>query len=248
MWVHKDILERAIEQSHELRVEQLLLASYLEQKKSRELLQRNEFLMELMSERLNHIEWRQWLGFESKWSGKSLQAAFKAWKHGAGSVPSREGEDRRGYAGSPMDSVDEQRADEELPDEEMWAKVASMPEWIYDQKQELEDKRAHRRYWKARVARAEAACQEKRAHGELNKEQKRALKGEFFWQRERRESTSLSSIDEQEQPNEAAAEQEAEQAGAAAEPAAGAAAETAAAAAAEPGEQQAAGSWVKVEL
>ncbi len=239
VWVRTSLFERPEQKTHEERVEELLWASYCEQKKSRELLQRQEYLMELVADRLNHLEWRSFLEFESKWSGLSLQSAFKAWKHGAASVPSRDGEDRMGYAGSPMDEHDQRRADEELPDERIWEKLASMPPWIYGE-QHIADKRAHRAYWLARTARADAAFREKRALAELSKEQRRALKSEPFWQRDRRPSlaeASLDSIDEQEQAPEAAAAAEQEQA------------EPEAAAAAELDEQQETkGLWRKCEL
>ncbi len=79
VWVKSELAERAPDQSHEHRVEQLMLASNAESKKARELLQRSDYLMELLSERLNHLEWRSFLLFESRWTNKSLQASFKAW-------------------------------------------------------------------------------------------------------------------------------------------------------------------------
>ncbi len=158
--------------------------------------------MELLSERLNHLEWRSFLLFESRWSGKSLPASFKAWKFGATRVPSRDGEDRRGYAGSPMDSIDEQRADEDLPDEEIWRKMASMPSWIYET--DLEEAQHHRAYFKARSKRLEALQSESEELGKLSCEQRRSLKSEHFWMEQHKKAISLSSIVEDDEPEEPA--------------------------------------------
>ncbi len=171
--------ERADDQTHEERVEHLLFLNYCESKKARQLLQRNEYLMELLSERMNHLEWRSFLSFESRWTGKSLPASFKAWKHSATSVPSRDGEDRQGFAGSPMDKQDEERADKELPDEEIWAKLASMPAWIYEH--DIEAAKNHRAYFRARSHRMDALQCEVEELQKLSHEQKSALSQEHFW-------------------------------------------------------------------
>ncbi len=254
VWVPAELAEKGPTQTHESRMEQLALASYAELKKSRELLQRNEFLMELLSERLNHLEWRSYLLFQSKWSNTSLQASFKAWKFNAGSVPTRAGEDRRGYAGSPMDDEDEAIADRELPDEAIWKKMASMPSWIYPS--ELKASKSFRTYFKARSARLEATKHESEALGELPTEQRRGLKKEHFWVQQEKEAALHRSavLSDAEQAD--AADEEGEGAAGAAEEGAAGAAEEGAAGAAEQDEAAAATGeqparqirWTRVEL
>ncbi len=230
VFVRAEDIERSPDQDHEQRVEHLLFLTYAEAKKTRELLQRNEYLMELLS-------------FESRWSGKSLPASFKAWKHGATSVPSRDGEDRQGYAGSPMDRQDEQRADQELPDEEIWAKLASMPSWIYEQ--DLEAAKHHRAYFLARSKRMDALQCECDELGKLNREQKSALTQEHFWKEQQDKAMiQMSSI----------VEEGGEQTGPATAPAAadGEQAETEASSAAAGSEQPerpaAPPRWIKIDL
>ncbi len=87
-------------------------------------------LGELMLTRLNWIEWRQSLSFESQWSNTSLQGAYKLWKLNACRQPSRDGNDREGYRGSPWLSSDEQKADESLPDEVVFEGMEELPESV----------------------------------------------------------------------------------------------------------------------
>ncbi|MCP4245171.1 MAG: hypothetical protein GY772_31920 [bacterium] len=254
VWVPDELANKGALQSHESRMEQIALASYAEQKKSRELLQRNEYLMELLSERLNHLEWRSFLMFQSKWSNMSLQASFKAWKFDAASVPTRAGEDRRGYAGSPMDAEDEAIADRELPDEAIWKKMETMPSWIYTS--EAEKSRKHRAYFKARSARLEATKHEREAIDELPPEQRRALKKEHFWAQQEKEAAAHLSVVLGDAEQAGAADEEGEGAASGAEEGAASAAEEGAAGAAEQDEAAAASGeqpaqqlrWTRIEL
>ncbi len=75
--------------------------------------------MEVVISGCNFLEWRSCLIAESKWSGLSLQASHKAWKLNCTAFPSRDGEDRRGGRGSPLEPEDERKGDEELPDERL---------------------------------------------------------------------------------------------------------------------------------
>ncbi len=75
--------------------------------------------MEVALQRLNFIEWRSCLLAESQWSGLSLQASHKAWKMNCTAFPSRDGDDRKGGRGSPLEPEDERKGDAELPDERL---------------------------------------------------------------------------------------------------------------------------------
>ncbi len=95
---------------------------------------RADLLGELTVARLNWLEWRSALYFESLWSGTSLQGAFKLWKLDGTKQPSREGNDREGYSGSPWFGSDEQKADESMPDELVFAMMEELPERVKAEK------------------------------------------------------------------------------------------------------------------
>ncbi len=91
---------------------------------------RDDLLGEMMVSRLNWLEWRSALLFESQWSNTSVQGAYKLWKLNGMKQPSREGTDREGYRGSPWFSSDEQKADESLPDEVIFEGMEELPEIV----------------------------------------------------------------------------------------------------------------------
>ncbi len=97
----------------------------------KKILKRTDTLGELTVTRLNWMEWRELLKFESDWSKTSLQAAYKLWKLGAMSSPSREGDDRDGLPGSPWLTQDEEQADKDMPDELVWQRLADHPKRLW---------------------------------------------------------------------------------------------------------------------
>ncbi len=95
------------------------------------ILKRTDMLGELTVTRLNWMEWRGLLKFESEWSKTSLQGAYKLWKLGAMASPSRDGDDRDGLPGSPWLGADEKQADDDMPDTSIWERLGDHPKRLY---------------------------------------------------------------------------------------------------------------------
>ncbi len=184
--------------------------------------------MKLVLMRLNFLEWRLCLQAEARWSGVSLQVAHKAWKLQCMSFPSRDGDDRRGGRGSPLEPEDELKADEELLDERLIKRASaySLAEYGTGEpgasmmRAELQRPHAQRRAVEAKQQAVLAAEAEQKA-GERMRELKELM-------RARAEPPELPEpVEEQAEPGEAdgaaaaaAAEEQAEPGEAAAEPAA----------------------------
>ncbi len=174
-------------------------------------------LGELMLTRLNWIEWRAGLSFESQWSNTSLQGAYKLWKLNASRQPSRDGNDREGYRGSPWLSSDEQKADEQWPDELVFASMEEIPECVKKESPHaIEMARAYRAQQLANRAltlQQEKAKQTRQAFIELKKQKDDEQAAMQAMQAMQASSSGLSPAEREqvETPVQEQAEQQAEQ-------------------------------------
>ncbi len=143
---------------------------------TKKLLERYDSVAELQLDRLNHMEWRSAIEFESKWSKIPMTSAFKLWKMGAMKSPSRIGNDREGYAGSPFSHSDEQEANEHMPDELVWSLMEDMKEHIRAETPgSIERAKAYRSKWLAKGALKEAEAKAKAAEEHYEEVTKKKL-------------------------------------------------------------------------
>ncbi len=116
-------LERLLERQLQAQLQQNASIAHLTR--------RVNMLGEIAVERLNWLEWRDSLRFESEWQPQSLQASLWSWKAGVSCQPSRSGDDRDGARGSPMSESDKAKAESELSESELLRRHTDFPRRLW---------------------------------------------------------------------------------------------------------------------